>query len=92
MTRTLTRLGARPNSGEYIDKMLQDMEEQGIRADRSTKLGCLVSLRLGRCLDGTVDIPAFQRIKETGSTGRVLMGSVTSCAFIHHRTTPVVIS
>ncbi|KAF2454343.1 hypothetical protein BDY21DRAFT_353691 [Lineolata rhizophorae] len=42
-------------AGEYIDKILEDIEEQGIRADGSTELGRLVSLRLYGWLDGTVD-------------------------------------
>lgn len=34
-------------AGEYIDKILRDMEDIGVHEDGSTELGCLVMLRLG---------------------------------------------
>jgi hypothetical protein len=36
-------------AGAYIDRILQDAEEHGIRADGSTELGRLVALGLNRC-------------------------------------------
>lgn len=41
-------------AGEYIDKILQDMEETGAREGGSTELGRLVTLRLGGWHDGAV--------------------------------------
>ncbi|KAK5631465.1 hypothetical protein RRF57_007179 [Xylaria bambusicola] len=41
-------------AGEYIDKLLRDMDEQGIQADGSTELDRLVRLRLGEWLDRPV--------------------------------------
>ncbi|TPX23658.1 hypothetical protein DIZ76_012993 [Coccidioides immitis] len=43
-------------AGQYIDKILQDLEEIGTREDGSTDLGRLVNLRLGGWLDGAVDV------------------------------------
>ncbi|KMP10108.1 hypothetical protein CIHG_04408 [Coccidioides immitis H538.4] len=39
-------------AGEYIDKILQDMDEVGAREGGSTELGRLVTLRLGGWFDG----------------------------------------
>jgi hypothetical protein len=33
-------------AGEYIDKVLRDMEEIGVRSDGTTELGSIISLRL----------------------------------------------
>ncbi|KAK3935055.1 hypothetical protein QBC46DRAFT_234408, partial [Diplogelasinospora grovesii] len=41
-------------AGAYIDKVLGDMEEKGIRVDGLTELGCLVTLALGGWLNGIV--------------------------------------
>ena len=41
-------------AGEYIDKILWDLEETGIRSDGSTDLGRFVSLRLAGWLDSSV--------------------------------------
>ncbi|PGG97452.1 hypothetical protein GX51_07315 [Blastomyces parvus] len=41
-------------AGEYIDKILQDMEEMGVREGGSTELGRLVTLRLGGWFDRAV--------------------------------------
>ncbi|KAI1111678.1 hypothetical protein F5Y14DRAFT_424437 [Nemania sp. NC0429] len=38
-------------AGDYIDKLLRDMDEQGIQADGSTELDRLIRLRLGGWLD-----------------------------------------
>ncbi|KKZ65857.1 hypothetical protein EMCG_08362 [[Emmonsia] crescens] len=40
--------------GQYIDKILQDMDEIGAREGGSTELGRLVTLRLGGWFDGAV--------------------------------------
>lgn len=40
-------------AGEYIDKILEDMEAKAARADGSTEMSYIVSLRLGGWLDGT---------------------------------------
>ncbi|KAK4155758.1 hypothetical protein C8A00DRAFT_41683 [Chaetomidium leptoderma] len=39
-------------AGEYIDRILRDAEEHGIRVDGSTELGRLVKLGLGEWVDG----------------------------------------
>ena len=41
-------------AGEYIDRLLRDMDEQGIQADGSTELDRLVRLSLGGWRDKTV--------------------------------------
>ncbi|PGH00919.1 hypothetical protein AJ79_08074 [Helicocarpus griseus UAMH5409] len=41
-------------AGDYIDKILQDMEEIGAQEGGSTELGRLVTLRLGGWFDGAV--------------------------------------
>ncbi|KMU87449.1 hypothetical protein CIHG_05244 [Coccidioides immitis H538.4] len=41
-------------AGEYIDKILRDMEELGAREGGSTELGRLITLRLGGWLDKAV--------------------------------------
>lgn len=41
-------------AGAYIDKLLDEMEKKGIRADGSTELGRFVTLGLGGWLDGSV--------------------------------------
>lgn len=38
-------------AGEYIDKILQDMEDVGVHGDGSTEVGRLVMLRLGDWVD-----------------------------------------
>jgi hypothetical protein len=43
-------------AGEYIDRILEDMETKNIRADGSTELSRAVTLRLGGWLDGTISI------------------------------------
>lgn len=43
-------------AGQYIDNILRDMEEMGIREDGSTELGRMMKLRLGGWLDGGVDV------------------------------------
>ncbi|EAS27843.3 uncharacterized protein CIMG_09047 [Coccidioides immitis RS] len=45
-------------AGEYIDKILRDMEELGAREGGSTELGRLITLRLGGWLDkaGTIQV------------------------------------
>ena len=40
-------------AGAYIDRVLRDMDDIGVRADGSTDLGRLVRLGLGGWLDGT---------------------------------------
>lgn len=45
-------------AGEYIDKILGDMEEIGILEDGSSELGRMVQLRLSGWLGGSVDSPA----------------------------------
>jgi hypothetical protein len=42
-------------TGEYIDRLLQDVEETGIRADGSTELGRLVKFGLGGWVRATGD-------------------------------------
>lgn len=39
-------------AGEYINRILRDAEEHGIKADGSTELGRLVNLGLGGWVDG----------------------------------------
>lgn len=39
-------------AGEYIDRIIRDMEELWVRSDGSVELGRIVSLRLGGWLDG----------------------------------------
>lgn len=39
-------------AGEYIDKLLLDMDGKDVKSDGSTELGRLVKLRLGGYLDG----------------------------------------
>ncbi|KAI5865282.1 hypothetical protein GGS23DRAFT_558544 [Durotheca rogersii] len=39
-------------AGEYIDRLLRDADENGVRADGSTELGRLVTLRLGLSIAG----------------------------------------
>jgi len=41
-------------AGEYIDKLLRDMDGKSIQADGSTELDRLVKLRLGGWLDGPI--------------------------------------
>uniref|UniRef100_A0A0B7KKY2 HNH nuclease domain-containing protein n=1 Tax=Bionectria ochroleuca TaxID=29856 RepID=A0A0B7KKY2_BIOOC len=41
-------------AGDYIDKLLRDMDGKGIQADGSTELDRLVKLRLGGWLDGPI--------------------------------------
>lgn len=43
-------------AGDYIDRMLRDMEEKGIQADGSTELGRFVALRLGWGSIGTIEV------------------------------------
>ncbi|KAI1318487.1 hypothetical protein F5Y16DRAFT_406297 [Xylariaceae sp. FL0255] len=43
-------------AGEYIDKLLQDMDDVGIQADGSTELSRLLQLRLGGWRDKTVHL------------------------------------
>lgn len=43
-------------AGEYIDKILRDFEETGVRGDGGTDLGRLVNLGLGGWLDGAIDV------------------------------------
>jgi hypothetical protein len=40
-------ISQKPAAGDYIDRMLRDIEKKGIQADGSTELGCFVALRLG---------------------------------------------
>ena len=42
-------------AGEYIDKILRDIDQVGVRADGSTQLGRLVQLGLGGWLGGAVN-------------------------------------
>jgi len=39
-------------AGDYIDRVIRDMEDVGIREDESTELGRLVSLKTGGWLEG----------------------------------------
>jgi len=39
-------------AGEYIDRILRDAEEHGVRADGSTELGRIVHLGLGQWAGG----------------------------------------
>lgn len=41
-------------AGEYIDRLLRDQEEIGVKADGSTELGRLVKLRLSGWIAGVV--------------------------------------
>ncbi|OAA53613.1 hypothetical protein SPI_09320 [Niveomyces insectorum RCEF 264] len=41
-------------AGEYIDRVLRDMEDNNVRSDGSTELGRMVTLGLGRWRDNTV--------------------------------------
>lgn len=43
-------------AGAYIDRILQDIEENGIHADGSTELGRLVNLELGGWLSSPVGV------------------------------------
>ncbi|KAK2754368.1 hypothetical protein FQN54_007012 [Arachnomyces sp. PD_36] len=45
-------------AGDYIDKILRDREDRGIRSDGSTEIGQLVGLALGRWSGGTVNASA----------------------------------
>ncbi|EEQ28696.1 hypothetical protein McanMca71_001230 [Microsporum canis] len=44
-------------AGEYIDKILRDMEDPGTSSGGSTELGRIVTLRMGGWLDGAVSVP-----------------------------------
>ncbi|KAM5445468.1 hypothetical protein MaudCBS49596_007452 [Microsporum audouinii] len=44
-------------AGEYIDKILRDMEDPGTSSGGSTELGRIVTLRIGGWLDGAVSVP-----------------------------------
>ncbi|KAK2806995.1 hypothetical protein FQN50_005569 [Emmonsiellopsis sp. PD_5] len=41
-------------AGEYIDRILRDMEEVGVRSDGSAEIGRIVALKIGGWLDGVV--------------------------------------
>lgn len=43
-------------AGEYIDQIIRDLEETGVRADGSTDLGRLVNVALNGWLDGAVNV------------------------------------
>ncbi|KAK1754159.1 hypothetical protein QBC47DRAFT_385899 [Echria macrotheca] len=43
-------------AGAYIDKILDDMEKKAVRADGSTELSHVVSLKLGGWLDGSIHV------------------------------------
>ncbi|EER25929.1 hypothetical protein CPC735_043730 [Coccidioides posadasii C735 delta SOWgp] len=43
-------------AGEYIDKILRDMEETGVQRDGSTNLGRIVKLKLAGWLNDAVDV------------------------------------
>ena len=45
-------------AGSYIDKILKDREERGIRADGSTEIGLLVGLELHGWSSGTINTSA----------------------------------
>lgn len=49
--RAIARIMQLSGAGEYIEGILQDLEEVDVKADGSTNLGYLMNLRLAGWLD-----------------------------------------
>ncbi|KAK4194051.1 hypothetical protein QBC40DRAFT_322045 [Triangularia verruculosa] len=54
--RAITHILHLSATGAYINKILDDMEKKTIRADGSTELSHVVTLKLGGWLDGTIHV------------------------------------
>jgi hypothetical protein len=51
--RAIGRILNLSGAGDYVDRILRDMDEVGIKENGSTELGQYISLKLGGWLDGS---------------------------------------